>query len=276
MRTVFRIAIIFVLLFVFCCCSLKLYGEPAFIDRSVDWNVSVMDWETFYYRDLSADDPLFQSFLFEDSHISADHPTYISFDMDDCEVMEFALQEAFQNQYINTGTETPEMTELKNSCFIVYTGGETCVIVERGTGRVVQCVDKRIQKRFDVDDDFLDGSFAAMTDLAQLSEEDLSIYNHFARNIRDATLPSDFYSSPAADASEAFEAAKGILYNRYTTGPLTNLGKNWYVYSAEKSNCWLIVSNNIILMLDKETGKNLLFVTFLSQKCKDLSVSTRR
>lgn len=266
--------IIFLLILLLVACDKVPYGAPALVDRTVGWTPSVIDQEILQIRGLSVDDPVFHSFLFADSQIGADSPVFVDLNTDASSVMEFALKEAFQEKYIDIGTGKAEKRREQGWNYVIFVGGETCVIVEPETGRVVQCIDTRIQEAFQntTVGHFLEGSARVTVDLALLSPDDLRIYTTFARNIVDATLPDSFFADGTADVNDVYEAAKDILYQRYSSGVLSSMGKEWKLYNAENPNCWLIVSDKIILMLDKDTGEPLLFVTFLNRKCKDLSV----
>lgn len=273
-----RFIVIFVMVFLLAACDIVLHGAPEMVDRTVGWTPSVIDSEILPVRDLSKNDPVFYSFLFADSQISKDTPVFVDQSMDAESILEYALKEAFHDKFIDIGTGKAERLNERGWNNVLYVGGETCVIVEPKTGRIIQCIDKRIQTAFQNIDDWLlrNGSARVTVDLTLLSPDDLRIYTSFARNVADATLPVFFFTEGTTDVYEVYEAAKNILYKRYPSGVLSSMGKEWKIYNAEEPNCWLIVSDQIILMLDKDTGERLLFVTFLKkdQKCQDLSVVT--
>lgn len=272
-----RFTAILVMAVLLVACDFVPYGPPKIADRTVDYTPSVIDYEILQIRSLTEDDPVFYSFLFADSQISKDTPIFVDQSWDAASILEYALKEAFQDQYVDTGTGKAERYHEPGWNYVLYVGGGTCVIVAPETGRIIQCIDKRIQTVFQdtADSDLREGSARVTLDLASLSKDELRIYTSFARNIDDPTLPNSFFAEGTTNVNEVFEATKSILYQRYSSGILSSMGKEWKMYHAEKSNCWLIVSNKIILMLDKDTGEPLLFVTFLNGKCKDLSAVTR-
>ena len=272
-----RFMAISLMVFLLVACDFVPYGAPEMVDRTVGWAPSVIDYEILQIRRLSENDPVFYSFLFADSQISKDTPIFVDQSKDAASILEYALKEAFQDKFIDIGTRKAKRHYEPGWNCVLYVGGGTCVIVEPETGRIIQCIDKRIQTAFQVtdDDDFREGFARVSLDLALLSKDELRIYTSFARNIADATLPDSFFVEGTTNVYEVYEATKSILYQRYSYGVLSSMGKEWKIYNAKKSNCWLIVSNKIILMLDKDTGERLLFVTFLNGSCRDLSVECR-
>ncbi len=268
-----RFMAISLMVFLLVACDIVPYGAPEMVDRTVGWISSVIDYEFLPISSLSENDPVFYSSLFADSQISKDTPIFVDQSKDAASILEYALKEAFQDKFIDIGTRKAKRHYEPGWNCVLYVGGGTCVIVEPETGRIIQCIDKRIQTAFQVtdDDDFREGFARVSLDLALLSKDELRIYTSFARNIDDPTLPDSFFAEGTTSVNEVFEATKSILYQRYSYGVLSSMGKEWKIYNAKKSNCWLIVSNKIILMLDKDTGEPLLFVTFLNGKCKDLS-----
>ncbi len=258
-------------------CDVVLYNEPELFNRSSGWEPSVLDFEIIQLSYLSAKDPVFQSFVFEGSRINDIDSIYIKKYMDITENLTYALNEAFNETYNCKEILDAEVITKGNFVFYVgkYNERAVCTIVESKTGKIIQCVDTRIQKILNktTDKSLRDGTLYIVVDLTKLSNEDLHIYSMYARNINDTSIPKRFINKEDANnVQKVYEASKSILYRKYSSGVLSSIGRKWFIYDAEKSGCWLIVSNKIILMIEKSTGERLLLVTFLKRYCRDYSI----
>ena len=255
------IALLSVLLIV---CLGSLHTPPKMVDRTVGWSPSVVYSDSYELFWKTADDPFFQSYFFDGSSISIDIPVYVDLGDDPAVVMEKALSEAFPNDYIDIGTEQPFVKKKQQQTIVLYIGGETCVIVDSADGRVVQCIDRRIQKQFtdSTYEDFKKGFAIIKTDLTRLKASEVTVLDQYASGFSETIVPKRFAEQQACPlmAEQAFEAASKVLYKAVSSGQWKHLGDGAYiVYDAEASDCWLIVGKRFTLLLNKDTGEKAFF-----------------
>lgn len=273
---------IFVLAFfmAFSSCINESQKTPVLADRTIGWEPKVL-YTDLYDLLIDTNDPFFQSFLFEGSKITSENPVYIDTSDDISVIMECALKAAFDESYIDNGSETP-VIKRRDNYLDYYTielllGGETCVMIDSATGRVVQCIDTRIQNQFrSTTEEMLKKGLAYITsDLAVLSEQEVEQLSRYSNDFSETHIPHYFIDKQKCpvDAVEAFEATSTILCNAYSSGRWKHIGDGEYViYDADNSNSWLIIGKNFTLLLDKDTGEKKFFSVwkegFLDQSCR--------
>ncbi|MBQ7278791.1 MAG: hypothetical protein IJR17_06305 [Clostridia bacterium] len=244
--------------------------KPYLEDRSNGWNASVLfrDW---YCLIRIADDPFFQSFVFSGSDISESLPKYVDIRDDASTIMETALKEAFHDRYIDCGTMPIQLELHETHHILLLNGGVTFAIIDTRDGRIVQCVDTRIQEQITLMS--LDGYIYFTVDLATLTEDEAKQLSAFASSLSAKDMPRPFTDSKDCplDAEKAFEVSSKNLYNLYTYGRWKHIGDGKYViYNAEPSNSWLIVGKRFTMLLNKDTGE-VMFFSVMKDGFKDLS-----
>ncbi len=266
-KKILKCSIIALILFSLFTACLKIgHQTPVMIDRTIGWEPKVLYTDLYDLLLLDTNDPFFQSFLFAGSEITTINPVYINTSDDISVIMEYALKVAFGENYIDNGNAIPETKQFENHTDIftieLLLGGETCVIIDSANGRVIQCIDTRIQKQFQLTTNkVLKKGLALITsDLSALSKQEVELLSRYSSGFSD--IPQYFVDAQECpiDAVKAFEAASAILYKAIPSGRWEYLGDGDYVvYDAYRSNSWLIIGNEFTLLLDKETGKKEFF-----------------
>lgn len=281
-KSVQRFTIIVVLLIllgsgqnVACNIHLTRHQEPELEDRSIGWTPIVLFQDTYnLLRD--AEDPFFNSFLFAGNHITADQPLFVNMKDKEDSILTDALKTAFPYEYIDNGSKDTEVFPWKVKHIALYTGGETCAIIDTTDGRIVQCIDTRIQKQFsDPDYKLLRSGLVHITvDLAELSQNEVKELSSYTHGFSDAEMPKPFADPEDCplDVKKAFEISSNNLYELYPSGRWEYIGDGQYViYDAQNSDNWLIYNKYFIMLLNKSTGEKSFF-SLKQEGFADLSV----
>lgn len=139
-------------------------------------------------------------------------------------------------------------------------GGETFSIIDNNTGRIVQCVDTRIQEQCAIKD--TEGYVYITVNLVDLTDNEVKQLSTFARGFSDEKMPKPFASSQDCplDVMKAFEVSSKNLYKLYSYGKWEYIGDGQYIiYYAEASNSWLVIGKRFTMLLDKNTGEKIFF-----------------
>ena len=248
----------------FCClqfigCTLDPpHEEPSLVDRSVGWEPSVM-YHGIVNLLRETDSSFYHSFFFAGSDISMEYPQYVNLKDNASVILETALKSAFHDRYINRGSQKVRMKAWDYYHVAVYLGGETAAVIDTKDGRIVQCVDTRIQPHFSLDSD----EIAYITvDLAKLKDDEVKEASTYIVGFSDENMPTPFTDPEDCplDVTKAFEVSSGNIYMLYSSGRWKHVGDGQYIiYDAEVSNSWLIVGKYFTMLLDKTTGENKFF-----------------
>lgn len=255
MLTVFLVCI---LLLAGCSLDLLPYEEPSFVDRSVGWKPSVKYKDHFDLLKGEKYELFYYSFLFEGSDISKDNPQYVDTEEGDSAILEKGLRAAFHDRYIDCGSA--RIKKFKGyTHYVMYYGGQTAVVIDTKDGRIVQCVDTRIQKQIELTASEI---IHITVDLANLTDDEVEVLSSYANGFSDYMMPKPFADPKECplDAETAFVVSSKNLYKLYSSGRWKHLGDGPYViYDAEASNSWLIIGKWFTMLLDKDTGEKKFF-----------------
>lgn len=244
-------------------CLKMPHTMPVMQDRTTGWEPHVIYNEDYYLlKDENA--PLFNSFLFAKSKITAKNPYYVNIEDDSAVIMEDALKEAFGSEFINIGSTEPIIVQRKLCTLRLYVGGETCVIIDTADGRVIQCIDTRIQEQFQKTTikELAEGFASIDTKMIELTDKQVRELEKCSRGFSENDIPKYFAEEQECplDVSGAFEVSSRILYKVYPSGRWEYIGDGEYViYDASASDSWLIIGDEFMLMLDKNTGEKKFF-----------------
>lgn len=240
------------------------HKKSIMIDRTVGWTEGVEFESNVLLRFKEFGDPFYGSFLFENSRIRDIEPIFLNVSDDPAVSMETALRAAFEDDYIDIGSETPCVIcdDNRQPSVMFLIGGETCVIAEMQYGRVYQCIDTRIQKAFGgtTSEQLRLLTVQFSVDLAALTRNEVEQLAQCVTTLSDKYIPADFAEDEDCplSAERAFEVSSDILTNSIAGGQWSYLGDGEYlVYDAPLSDCWVLIGRQFALMLDKQTGEKV-------------------
>ena len=256
------------LLLIITACTVNLSGEPNFVDRSKDWNASIVVTEERDIRLFDSEKESYYSVYFKGSDLSQEVPLPDKIESDE-DMMQYCMNLAFGSRFIDIGSGQIQKKTIKDGLYL-YCTDEAMVITDNQM--LIQCADIRLQPQFSstTPSQMKEGVLVYQADLARFSSEELKEYGQYTNwtlmgnsiQYKDGDLP--------LSAEGAFNTSVSSVYEKYKNSPgaIGTIGGAFTVYDLTDANCWLIIGNQFMQALDKDTGDQLL----LMHPGEDLSV----
>lgn len=259
-------------------CTVYLKGTDInFIDRTEGWQTDIPFISELYYleyENTGAHIPhryeYFQNELLKpekELFYSTKETSYVHRDY-----IETILKKYYDTRYIDAGTGQPRSRLTKQGTVICFTNEDVLILVDKETGRLLACVDTRVQSEFYFDEK--EPILYHVTNIADCTPDELRqlMYAQYDYGLKQQEYFYVLGNVPLPLSAEgAFELAKQASDNGHGPGRSYTYG-DYRVYYSEKADAYIIVTIDFVEVISRPNGELLFFSQYSFLNGEDASV----